>query len=242
MNIEINPGKDCAILGIFAKQPTAGLAKTRLAKATNAEWAQTFAKACLEDSLDRFHEISVPQVTQFVSTIVFTPADADAYFAALSGDRFQLLPQCDGDLGQRLQSFFEYAHDHWFGRAVVVGTDSPTLPIPIVEEAFRALETHDIVIGPACDGGYYLIGLGPRRFPIFRDVPWGTSGVLEETVAQVQRAGARLALLPPWYDVDTVDDWAFLRGHILAMRRAGMDPGVPRIERLIGETPSWPKG
>jgi uncharacterized protein len=88
-----------------------------------------------------------------------------------------------------------------------------------------------VVVGPAGDGGYYLIGCGAKEFPIFTEIPWSTSSVLEETI---ERAGsARLALLPPWYDVDTVEDWAMLRGHVRALRKAGVDPGVPRVEKLF---------
>ena len=116
---------------------------------------------------------------------------------------------------------------------VAIGADSPTLPVEYVERAFTLLAENDVVLGPALDGGYYLIGLGASDFGVFTDIPWSTAHVLEATIARLRATSARLALLPPWYDVDTAADWALLRGHVLAMRRAGIDPRVPRLEGLI---------
>lgn len=217
------------LLGVFAKEPIAGSVKTRLAQATSAPWAQRVAAALLEDSLDRFGQVDAHRA------IVYAPAAASAFFAGLSKGRFELIAQGAGDLGQRLQSFFAHARSHGYSRIVAVGSDSPTLPITYIDDAFGLLDTHDVVIGPAFDGGYYLIGSGPTTIPLFEAIPWSTSRVLETTVERVRTASATLALLPPWYDVDLLDDWAMLRGHVLAMHQAGIDPGVPHVERLILE-------
>lgn len=217
------------ILGVFAKEPSAGLVKTRLAESTSLAWAQRVAEAFLEDSLDRFAQVDASR------SIVYAPAEASAFFTGLSNGRFELIAQDAGDLGHRLQSFFAHARSHGYTRIVAVGTDSPTLPIAYISDAFRLLATHDVVIGPAFDGGYYLIGTSRPMIPVFEAIPWSTAGVLETTVERVRAASATLALLPPWYDVDRFDDWAMLRGHVLAMRQAGIDPGVPRVERLILE-------
>jgi rSAM/selenodomain-associated transferase 1 len=218
---------DRRLFGIFAKQPILGQAKTRLAQATSAVFAQQVAEAFLEDSLDRFSGLDASRA------IVFAPASAADYFAGLANGRYDCVPQGDGDLGKRLQAFFADARNRGFARIVAVGSDSPTLPIEYVGQAFDLLATHDVVIGPAFDGGYYLIGCGTTAYPIFDGIPWSTSRVLEATMQRLRGTAARVALPPPWYDVDTVDDWAMLRGHLLAMRHAGIDPGVPRTERLI---------
>lgn len=221
-----------AVLGVFAKEPLAGQVKTRLAQSTSAEWAQRVSRAFLEDSLDRFARIEAYRV------IAYSPASAETYFSQLARQQYSLFPQGEGDLGQRLKNFFDDYRGQRWQRIVAVGSDSPNLPIEYIEQAFRLLKENDLVIGPAFDGGYYLIGCGPREFPIFDGIPWSTSRVLEESVRRLESASARFALLPPWYDVDTADDWAMLRGHVLAMRRAGIDPDVPRIERLIQEQTS----
>jgi rSAM/selenodomain-associated transferase 1 len=228
----MSPSKpiDDRILGVFAKQPVADQVKTRLAQATSPEWAARVAQAFLEDSLDRFNQVQASRA------IVYAPDSANTYFSQLAQGRYSLTPQCDGDLGQRLNHFFADARRRGYSRIIAVGADSPTLPVTNIEQAFQLLETHDAVIGPTTDGGYYLIGCGSASLAtIFKDIPWSTSRVLEMTVQRLRESSARTALLPPWYDVDTVDDWAMLRGHVLAMRQAGIDPGVPRVEQLIQE-------
>ncbi len=220
---------DGRILGIFAKQPIAGCAKTRLAAATSADWSLRVAQALLEDSLDRFGNVVANRV------ILYAPASAGGFFAQLAKDRHDSIAQADGHLGQRLAAFFAHARQLGFSRIVAIGCDSPTVPLEFIEQAFHALADHDAVIGPAFDGGYYLIGSGAKELPIFKGIPWSTSGVLEATVDRLRVASARTALLPPWYDVDTADNWAMLCGHVLAMRRAGIDPGVPHVEQLMQE-------
>ncbi|MEX0704145.1 MAG: TIGR04282 family arsenosugar biosynthesis glycosyltransferase [Planctomycetales bacterium] len=158
----------------------------------------------------------------------FSPAER-------AGDDYELWPQPQADLGARLQSFFR---DHCDGRAgggaVAIGTDSPTLPRDFVERAFDLLERHDCVLGPATDGGYCLAGLRDSRLPIFEGIAWSGPRVLEQTIARLERCGASLALLPPWYDVDAPADLAFLRGHIRAMLRAGQTVDCPHTLPLLG--------
>jgi uncharacterized protein len=218
------------VLGLFAKRPTPGEVKTRLAAATSPDWAAAVASAFLHDSIDRLAAVDARRV------LAYAPDDAEAYFAALAGDRFRLVPQGEGDLGRRMGAFFE---DQLRGGAVavvLVGTDSPTLPLAYVEQAFRELDGADVVLGPATDGGYYLIGCA-RRQPLFADIPWSSPHVLSETIARLTNLKSRLALLPPWYDIDTLTDWWVLRGHLAAMGRSGIDPGLPRTS-AIGPPPS----
>jgi rSAM/selenodomain-associated transferase 1 len=214
-------------LGIFAKRPLPGQVKTRLAKDSTSEWAAQVALAFLLDSLDRWATISAHRV------LAFAPPDAAPYFAEAVKGRFALSPQADGDLGRRMAVFFDQQFEVGAHRVVLVGTDSPTLPPAYIEQAFRELEQADVVVGPATDGGYYLIGCTHSVPPIFECIPWSTSQVLKATISRLKQSQLRLALLPPWYDVDTLDDWRMLQGHLAAQRRAGIDPGVPHTERLL---------
>jgi rSAM/selenodomain-associated transferase 1 len=216
------------VLGLFAKWPAPGAAKTRLAAGDPAPGARV-ARAFLLDSLDRFGTLPVRRV------LAFAPAEARADFAAVAAGRFELEPQTSGGLGQRLAAFFERQLADGAAATVAVGTDSPTLPPEYVERAFAALAHADVVLGPAADGGYYLIGCGRRLPPVFEGVDWGTGRVLAQTVALLGDPAWRLAVLPPWYDVDTPADWAALAGHVAALRRAGLDPGVPHTEALLRE-------
>lgn len=215
------------VLGMFAKEPRPGTAKTRLAAAASPAWAAAVAAAFLLDTLERLAAFPARRL------LAFAPAEAAAWFAAQAGGRFDLTPQGTGDLGERLAGFFRRRLEEGARAVVVVGSDSPTLPVAYVAQAFEALETADVVLGPATDGGYYLLGCGRRLPPVFTDIRWGGSSALHDTLACLADPAWRLALLPPWYDVDTLDDWHMLRGHVAALRRAGQDPGVPRTEALV---------
>jgi rSAM/selenodomain-associated transferase 1 len=219
------------MLALFAKQPHGGEVKTRLAAASSAKWAADVAEAFLLDVVDRF------AATADERFLVFTPSHAAEWFRAIAGVRYRISPQANGDLGMRLGSFFRERFRSEQERIVILGTDSPTVPAALVEQAFEELKTADVVLGPAMDGGYYLLGCARKLPPIFEGVAWGSPTVLADTLARLADRAWRVALLPPWYDVDTLDDWHLLRGHALALRRAGIDPGLPRTERLLSCPP-----
>ncbi len=215
------------ILGIFAKEPRPGLVKTRLAEETDPAFAARVADVFLRDTLRKCAHLEADRF------VVFTPADARAFFASLAGAAFHLEPQSDGHLGRRLAHFLQTHLQGPGQRAVLVGTDSPTLPLAFLDLAFQELERSEVVLGPATDGGYYLLGCRDRPPPLFDGIPWGGPDVLAATVAQIRAAGLRLALLPPWYDVDTLADWRMLQGHLRALRAAGADPDAPHTENLV---------
>jgi rSAM/selenodomain-associated transferase 1 len=219
------------VLGLFAKWPAAGAVKTRLAAGGDPAWGARVAHAFLRDTVERLAAVDARRV------LAFAPAEREADFAAVAAGRFDLVPQAGGDLGRRLAAFLAQQQAAGARAVVLVGTDSPTLPVAYVEQAFADLERADVVLGPATDGGYYLVGCGPGRPPLFEGIAWGTGRVLAETVAALADPRWRLAVLPPWYDVDTPDDWAMLCGHLAALHRAGIDPGVPHTEALVRAGP-----
>jgi rSAM/selenodomain-associated transferase 1 len=215
------------VLGVFAKWPSPGAVKTRLTREDDAAWSARVARAFLLDTVERLSRVSARRV------LVFDPRERENDFADAVSGRFALRPQIGGDLGQRLSAFVDEEVGSGAQAVVVVGTDSPTLPVDYAEQAFAALEQADVVLGPAMDGGYYLVGCGAKRLPIFEGIAWGTSRVLAETIAALTDPRWRLTLLPPWYDVDTPADWTMLLGHVSAQRRAGLDPAIPHTEALI---------
>jgi rSAM/selenodomain-associated transferase 1 len=222
-----HPETSSRVLGLFAKRPQPGRVKTRLGAALSAESAARIATAFLLDVVERLATLNVHRV------LAFSPAEAQSYFADIVQDRFTLVPQAEGDLGRRMAAFFTAQFQAGCPSVVLVGTDSPTLPLSCIGQAFRELDQADIVLGPATDGGYYLIGCARRLPPLFENVAWSTSRVLHDSIRRLSDSSWRLALLPPWYDVDTLDDWRMLQGHVAALRRAGFDPGVPHTERLL---------
>lgn len=213
-------------LGVFAKSPRPGQVKTRLAAATSAEWAARVAAALLADTLDRLASVPARRC------LVHAPDDAGLELQAFSRDRFALQPQGAGDLGERLARFFTDRLKG--GPVVVVGADCPILSFFDLELAFTFLDRVDVVIGPATDGGYYLLGC--RRFlpSLFSGIDWGGPHVLRQTVERLPTS-ASLCMLPPLADVDTLEDWHALTGYLLAERRAGVDLQLPHIEALIRE-------
>jgi rSAM/selenodomain-associated transferase 1 len=211
------------LLGIFAKEPVAGAVKTRLAAETSPAFAAAVAEAFLTDTLARMQPLPVRK------TIVYAPADA-AFRARVAPYEMESQPQSDGDLGARLAHFFESRFVAGDGPIVVIGTDSPTMPVEFLTQAFELLRSADVVLGPATDGGYYLIGLSRHQPELFRGIAWSGPTVLTETVARVR---GELALLPPWYDVDTLGDWRMLCGHLVAMARAGIETRLPATEYVF---------
>jgi rSAM/selenodomain-associated transferase 1 len=218
------------VLGLFAKQPAPGAVKTRMTGGDGARGARV-AMAFLQDTIGRLSGVAARRV------LAYSPPGAEEALRELAGSRFDLTPQGNGDLGQRLARFVADRQAEGASAVVVVGTDSPTLPVDLVQQAFVELRQADVVLGPAFDGGYYLVGCGQRLPPIFENVDWSSAAVLRQTVAALSDPQWRLALLPPWYDVDTPQDWEMLRGHLAALRRAGIDPEVPHTEALCREAP-----
>ena len=107
-----------------------------------------------------------------------------------------------------MENAFTDSFSHGFGRVVLIGSDIPDLSAAVMEEAFLSLEENDAVIGPASDGGYYLIGFKASTFSaeIFRNIAWGTDSVFRATMEMFHDQGLRVHVLPEWDDIDTLDD------------------------------------
>lgn len=226
---------ECAVLGIFGKRPDPGLVKTRLAAEFGPDLAAEMHAAMLFDTLGAWSSERV-LTAGGRRVLVYAPADAGPWFDARVPAAFALQPQAEGELGQRMHAFFAGEFEDGATRVVLIGSDSPTLDPTLVVSAFLCLEGRDVVLGPSTDGGYYLVGCRGAVPPIFEGIDWSTPHVLHQTIDRLRDTGLSLAVLPPWYDVDTADDWRTLAGHLRAMHRSGMDPDLPRTESLIART------
>ena len=217
------------VLGIFVKQPIPGLVKTRLAAKLDIDSAARLYAAFIDDLSNRFRAIGDRRV------LCYAPHDESAkvFFRNVAAEDFGIWPQPETSLGDRMAEFFSESFSTGAERVVVIGSDSPTLPVDLVMQAFDRLESHDCVLGPATDGGYYLIGQSRQTWPIFDGVDWSSRQVLQQTVARITKSGAKLALLTPWYDVDTADDLELLRGHLQAMHAANIPIAVPCTESCL---------
>lgn len=185
-------------LVVLAKAPRPGLAKTRLAAEgrRTLEQAAQLARAFLEDTLASVRAASVER-----RWLGFTPEDAAGEFAERAPD-FERFAQARGDLGARIADAFERAFAAGAARAVVIGSDAPQLGAARIESALAELGRCELVLGPARDGGYYLIGLARPRPELFEGLAWSTERVLAQTLAHAQRAGLRVALLDELDDID----------------------------------------
>ena len=183
-------------LGVFAKYWDAGAVKTRLGQQIGMQKAADFYLAMFETTVQRFADCGDTR------TIAFTPPDRGAEIRKLAGSRWQFELQTDGDLGQRMSTFAAAHLLNDNDRVLILGTDSPHVPLGWIEDAFAELEHHDVVLGPSTDGGYYMIGMRGRVPPIFEDMRWSTSEVFSTTVGRLAASDHSLVVLNETFDVD----------------------------------------
>jgi uncharacterized protein len=183
-----------AQLLVMAKYPSPGSVKTRLASQIGEAAACRLYDAFVRDLADRLEAVELPL------TWAFWPPDAP-FPSIVPGKR--CVPQAGSDLGERLEHAVAECFRAIPAPVIVIGVDSPHLDLAWLREAADALAGGaDGVLGPAEDGGYYLIGLREPSSRIFRDVAWGSSGVLDATLAKARDAGMRVHVLQPTFDVD----------------------------------------
>jgi len=188
---------------VVAKEPSGGRTKTRLSPPLSGQVAADLYRHFLLDTLELMHLVESVQ-----PTIAYLPAGAEGFFRRIAPPGFQFVPQVGADLGERLDNVLRHCLRSGYRQAVVMDSDSPTLPVGYLQQAFQELDdpSVDVVLGPCDDGGYYLIGLKSPCSALFRGVVMSTSTVTEETLQRAQEEGLQTACLPLWYDVDTPKD------------------------------------
>lgn len=202
----------------MAKAPEPGQVKTRLARAIGVDAATAVARASLVDVWSGAH--AVPGLAPSLAL------DGDpAYLPPLTPPPTPVA-QGDGDLGQRMARHLRLAVER-AGRALMIGSDSPGAPRVFFERALALLDTHDAVLGPVLDGGFWLIGL--RRVPagLLDDLPWSDPSTLNATVERLRQRGLSTALLAPWFDVDRLQDLGRLR--VLLRHGVGDAPAMSAL-------------
>jgi rSAM/selenodomain-associated transferase 1 len=196
---------------IFARHPVLGQGKTRL--------ASTIGPAAALEVYNELLACTYAATNGVVATKTLWlagEASADGTpFTHWAG--YEQHPQPSGDLGHRMHQAFSTAFAAGATAAVVIGTDCPELTSAHLAEAFRQLATHDVVVGPALDGGYYLLGMRKLVPEFFVNKLWSTPCVLAATLADANRLGLSVAHLPPLADVDTAEDLAAWRARAAAV-------------------------
>jgi hypothetical protein len=192
---------DKSIVLLFIKAPFKGRVKSRLAAAVGEEAAFELYKNFILDIIDALSTSGYP------FRIYFYPPDAEeAITTWLVGH--PAAPQDGNELGKRMELAFKKIFTEGFTSAILIGSDIPDLTPAVFHEALESLNDNDAVIGPAADGGYYLIGFNKRSFlpRIFRGIPWSTDTVFRETMDILKESSLRVHLVPQWKDVDTLED------------------------------------
>ncbi|MCR9200648.1 MAG: TIGR04282 family arsenosugar biosynthesis glycosyltransferase [Planctomycetaceae bacterium] len=188
-------------LGMFARRPEPGKTKTRLAATVGNELAAALYAAFVEDLLARVPELA----DQFLLAVTPDSAQTRAWFERQVPEA-AILPQPDCDLGGRIDWFFRTAAEQGGSRIVLIGSDSPDLPSGHITAAFAALQESDLVLSPASDGGYVLIGLRQPNTALFEDIPWSSAATLSATLERAAALGLATRLIAPWYDIDTIQN------------------------------------
>jgi len=203
---------------LFAKYPTPGRVKTRMIGPLTPEQAAEVHRLCLRIAMDTLMEAAMANAGSPV--LCFTPDRARNRFREflLRDARVTFWPQGDGDLGARMHRAVTRAFKHT-DRVLLYGCDSPTVRATDIADALNALDDHDMVLGPALDGGYYLLALRRERLaggaldfaPLFDDIEWGSGRVAEATRQRARSAGLTWLELPVHRDLDRRDDLAAVR-------------------------------
>ncbi|HEX9437608.1 MAG TPA: TIGR04282 family arsenosugar biosynthesis glycosyltransferase [Candidatus Limnocylindria bacterium] len=202
------------VVVVLAKWPGGGRAKRRLSRDIGAAAATPLARSFLGDTLELTARGGAERVL-----VAYAPPAARARFARLA-PAATLVAQPRGSFGRRLESGLRAGLA--VGRHVLlIGADSPTLPPRTLRAGFTRLATADAVLGPAEDGGFYLLGTRVHLpGSLFRRMPWSTPAVAAETLARASAAGIDMALLPRWYDVDNAVSLRRLLGDRAGLARA----------------------
>ncbi len=195
-----NSKKNCVLL--FVRAPEKGKVKTRLARVLGDESALEYYKDFVEKELEMLRR------GNFDTVVCYCPSESKAAVEKWLGKERELIPQSGRDLGERMSGAFASAFFMGYEKALLIGSDLPDLPIAIIGEAFEKLECANAVIGPALDGGYYLIGFcdGSYSKSVFSNIPWGESQVFEKTIRRFREESLRHHILPAWRDIDDYDD------------------------------------
>jgi len=185
---------------VFVRNPELGKVKTRLAKTIGDKKALNIYILLLKHTESVLQKVSSDKVVYYSEEIQNNDLWSDRCF--------QKKLQKGNDLGERMQHAFEMAFKEGYEKVVIVGSDLFDLKAVHIENAFKALENHDLVIGPSLDGGYYLLGMKVLHPAVFKNKQWGTDSVLETTLKNLEQENVKL--LEALNDIDTFED---LQGH-----------------------------
>ena len=189
------------------------MVKTRLIPALGEDGAAGLQRQMTEAVASQAEILGASRRLRFEIRYDGGDAESVARWLAPVAPNGQCRPQGDGDLGQRMQQAMAQAFAEGSERVVLLGCDCPAMSAEIMAQAFAALADHDLVLGPALDGGYYLLGLVAPQPLLFVDMEWGDEAVLARTLDRAEAASLRVFLLESLADVDRPEDLAHFHHH-----------------------------
>ncbi|TPG72071.1 TIGR04282 family arsenosugar biosynthesis glycosyltransferase [Hymenobacter nivis] len=194
---------------VFAREPVLGRGKTRLAAGIGAAAALAVYRELLALTAAAVAGAQVPATVWLAEAPAGAGAGTDPHQPRPEwpGHPWRVQPAA-APLGARMAQAFAEAFAAGAGRVAVIGTDCPGLSAALLRQAFDQLQTHDVVVGPADDGGYYLLGMNRLHPKLFANKAWSTATVLPDTLADAARLGLRVAQLPVLHDIDSAEDLA----------------------------------
>jgi rSAM/selenodomain-associated transferase 1 len=204
-------------VGIMCKTPIPGSSKTRLSPPLSAAECAEISTCFIRDLANTIHELSLSGGV--VPYAVYTPKGSEESLRRLLPDSFKLALQCEGGFGVRLlQGTIDLLNDGHSG-AILVNSDSPTLPKAVLKQAVDAVANGDnVTLSPAVDGGYTLIGLSKPHARLFEDIPWSTSEVYRLTLERAREIGLSVKIVHGWYDVDDSQSLKMLEDELSGKR------------------------
>lgn len=226
-------------IAIVCKTPMQGLSKTRLSPPLNPEECAGISACFIRDLASTIEMLT--RDGDVAGYALYTPVGTEAELRKLLPRDFRLVPQGEGDLGARLLRGTADILKSGCGGVILVNSDSPTLPRRILRDAADAVRRGDhIVLSPAHDGGYTLIGLSLAHEELFSDMPWSTSDVFRLTIERARRIGVPVATVDGWYDVDDAASFAMLQDELSgkppAFAAAGLTGAeAPATRRFLRE-------
>ena len=187
---------------LFIRAPEVGRVKTRLEKKMDAATVLMLYQCFVQDIIETL------TTGGYTITAYFTPSHKESIVQEWLGCATHIQAQTGRRLGVKMRNAFSDIFARDVNQAVLMGSDFPDIDIRIVDEAFAVLQKKDVVIGPAEDGGYNLIGFSKNVFNngVFSGIDWGTASVFRQTMGQIHEAGLSCHVLPSWQDIDTHDD------------------------------------
>jgi uncharacterized protein len=195
------------MLIIFTRYPRPGQAKTRLIPALGPQGAAQLQSAMTEHSLLQARGLKRPIAIYYTN-------GSELELRDWLGEDLCYRTQCPGDLGAKMLGAFCDTLEEGT-EAVIIGTDCPDINTQLLAQTFQALKTSDLVLGPALDGGYYLIGLRRVIPELFNNIAWSTDRVLSQTLAIAKGLNLSIHLLPELPDIDRPEDLQYLPPHLL---------------------------